>query len=83
MLVNKRFSAPCYRPQTLASNLAKSPASPIVQGKVPLSTTATVKVVTRRRQRRGFAPTIGCEPHTRSERSQRQPCFMDTTRPRI
>src|SRR6516165_8094030 len=24
MLVNKRFSAPCYRPQTLASNLAKS-----------------------------------------------------------
>ena len=25
MLVNERCSAPCYRPQTLASNLAKSP----------------------------------------------------------
>ena len=24
MLVNERLSAPCYRPQTLASNLAKS-----------------------------------------------------------
>jgi hypothetical protein len=58
-------------------------ASPVVQGKVPVSTTATVQVVTRLRQSRGCAPTIGCEPHARSERSESQHCFMDTTRPRI
>jgi len=29
VLVNKRFSAHCYRPQTLASNLAKSPTGQV------------------------------------------------------
>jgi hypothetical protein len=36
VLVNKRFEAPCYRPQTLASNLAKSPTSSGQAGRRPV-----------------------------------------------
>ena len=36
MLVNERCSAPCYRPQTLASNLAKSQTKHAVLSLFPL-----------------------------------------------